>query len=49
MTTCGFEDFTGHSDRLWTCAGEVVNDDVFEADVENSEVHSDDFGQPCCN
>ena len=36
---------------LWTCAGagEVVNDDVFEAEVENSEVHSDDFGQPCCN
>ena len=31
---------------LWTCAGagEVFNDDVFEADVENSEVHSDDFG-----
>ena len=51
VTTCGFEDFTGHSDRLWTCAGasEVVNDDVFEADVENSEVNSDDFGQPCCN
>ena len=49
VTTCGFEDFTGHSDRLWTCAGEVVNDDVFEADVEKNEVYSDDFGQPCCN
>ena len=52
VTTCGLEDCAGHRDHLRTYVDNsdaVVNDDVFEADVENSEVHSDDFGQPCCN
>ena len=42
----------GHSDHLRTYVDHsdaVVNDVVFDVGVENSEVHSDDFRQLCCN